>query len=98
MATQISSLTVQKDDRVQLLMQTLSLHMGLEPSHHLHTLKFRWPRDRTTPAGPERARHRKKNWISPEPGPEPEPEPDLLCGEEPAQFHLVQRRKRGSGL
>ncbi|KAG7231515.1 hypothetical protein INR49_011594 [Caranx melampygus] len=57
MATQISSLTVQKDDRVQLLMQTLSLHMGLEPSHHLHTLKFRWPRDRTTPAGPERARN-----------------------------------------
>lgn len=40
MATQISSVTVQKDDSVQLLKQTLSAHSGLDASHHLHRLEL----------------------------------------------------------
>ena len=47
---QISSMAVQKDDRLQLLVQTLSLHSGLDASHHLHRLKLRWLTD-WTPAG-----------------------------------------------
>lgn len=54
MATQISSAVVQKDDSEQLLKQTPSLHSGLEASHHLHRLEFRWPKELTirgSPAG-----------------------------------------------
>lgn len=53
MAMQISSVTVQKDDSVQLLKQTLSAHRGLDTSHHLHRLKLRWLKDWTTRGKPE---------------------------------------------
>lgn len=46
MAMQISSATVQKDDSVQLLKQTLSRHVGLDTSHHLHRLPLRRVKDR----------------------------------------------------
>lgn len=36
MAMQISSARVQKEDSVQLVKQTLSRQVGVEPSHHLH--------------------------------------------------------------
>lgn len=49
---QISSMTVQNDDSVQLLKQTLSLHSGLDASHHLHRLKLRWLKDWTTSGSP----------------------------------------------
>lgn len=60
MAMQISSMTVQKEDRVQLLKQTLSLHTGLDTSHHLHRLKLRWLKDWTTAGSPAGKRERER--------------------------------------
>ena len=53
MAMQISSMTLKKDDRVQLLKQMLSLHTGLDTSHHIHRLDFRWLKDWTTAGKPD---------------------------------------------
>lgn len=52
MAMQISSVAVQKDDSEQLLKQMPSRHSGLEASHHLHRLEFRWLKESTTRASP----------------------------------------------
>lgn len=57
MAMQISSVTVQKDDSVQLLKQTLSRHSGLDASHHLHRLELRWLKDWTTRGSPAGETH-----------------------------------------
>lgn len=57
MAMQISSVTVQKDDRVQLLKQTPSRHSGLDASHHLHRLEFRWLKGWTTRGSPAGETH-----------------------------------------
>lgn len=57
MAMQISSVTVQKDDSVQLLKQTPSRHSGLDASHHLHRLELRWLKDWTTRGSPAGETH-----------------------------------------
>lgn len=51
-ATQISSAAVQKDDSEQLLKQTPSRHSGMEASHHLHRLEFKWLKESTTRGRP----------------------------------------------
>lgn len=48
---QISSVTLQNDDKVQLLKQMLSRHVGVETSHHLHRLKLRRVRERPPRGG-----------------------------------------------
>lgn len=67
MATQISSVKVQKDDRVQLLKQTSSRHSGLDASHHLHRLELRWLKDwtsRGSPAGETHTETTPQHWRS----------------------------------
>lgn len=60
MATQISSAVLQKDDSEQLLKQIPPRHSGLDVSHHLHRLEFRWPKELTirgSPVGGETEQH-----------------------------------------